>query len=78
MDSNKKSTNVAQVVSQHNIKFEKNLFETGSNALGGLAIAPRPNYDLTSLFECPVCFDFVTAPILQCHNGHLGNLNLTF
>ena len=73
MDSNKKSTNIAQVVSQHNIKFEKNLFDqTGTNSL---AIAPRPqNYDLTSLFECPVCFDYVTPPILQCHNGHLGTI----
>ena len=27
--------------------------------------------DLTSLFECPVCFDFVLPPIIQCQNGHL-------
>ncbi|CAI9180798.1 unnamed protein product [Rangifer tarandus platyrhynchus] len=27
--------------------------------------------DLASLFECPVCFDYVIPPILQCHNGHL-------
>ncbi|RWS25053.1 E3 ubiquitin-protein ligase SIAH1-like protein [Leptotrombidium deliense] len=27
--------------------------------------------DLTSLFECPVCFDYVLPPILQCQNGHL-------
>ena len=73
MDSNKKNTNVAQVVSQHNIKFEKNPFEpAGTNS--SLAVASRQaNYDLTSLFECPVCFDYVTPPILQCQNGHLGN-----
>uniref|UniRef100_A0A1B0FGE3 E3 ubiquitin-protein ligase n=1 Tax=Glossina morsitans morsitans TaxID=37546 RepID=A0A1B0FGE3_GLOMM len=27
--------------------------------------------DLTSLFECPVCFDYVLPPILQCSSGHL-------
>ncbi|KAB0346206.1 hypothetical protein FD755_024149 [Muntiacus reevesi] len=27
--------------------------------------------DLARLFECPVCFDYVLPPILQCHNGHL-------
>ena len=26
---------------------------------------------LASLFECPVCFDYVLPPILQCHAGHL-------
>ena len=29
------------------------------------------NQELTSLFECPVCFDYVLPPILQCQNGHL-------
>lgn len=33
---------------------------------------PSPSgSDLTSLFECPVCFDFVLPPIIQCANGHL-------
>lgn len=27
--------------------------------------------DLASLFECPVCFDYVLPPILQCSSGHL-------
>ena len=27
--------------------------------------------DLTNLFECPVCFDYVLPPILQCQSGHL-------
>lgn len=27
--------------------------------------------ELTQLFECPVCFDYVLPPILQCQNGHL-------
>uniref|UniRef100_A0A8C6RLL6 E3 ubiquitin-protein ligase n=1 Tax=Nannospalax galili TaxID=1026970 RepID=A0A8C6RLL6_NANGA len=29
------------------------------------------NNDLASLFECPVCFDYVLPPILQCRSGHL-------
>lgn len=29
------------------------------------------NNDLASLFECPVCFDYVLPPILQCASGHL-------
>ncbi|XP_027970895.1 E3 ubiquitin-protein ligase SIAH1-like [Eumetopias jubatus] len=39
--------------------------------------APAPagttasNSELASLFECPVCFDYVLPPILQCHSGHL-------
>ena len=32
---------------------------------------PTPASDLASLFECPVCFDYVLPPILQCHAGHL-------
>ncbi|UYV67358.1 SIAH2 [Cordylochernes scorpioides] len=30
-----------------------------------------PPADLASLFECPVCFDYVLPPIRQCANGHL-------
>ncbi|XP_022248421.1 E3 ubiquitin-protein ligase Siah1-like isoform X3 [Limulus polyphemus] len=33
--------------------------------------APTSAADLVSLFECPVCFEFVLPPILQCQNGHL-------
>ncbi|KAJ8344267.1 hypothetical protein SKAU_G00315960 [Synaphobranchus kaupii] len=29
------------------------------------------NNELASLFECPVCFDYVLPPILQCQSGHL-------
>lgn len=58
MDLNKKNTNIAQVVSQHNIKFEKNLFDQTA-ATNSLTIAPRStNYDLTSLFECPGKLNF--------------------
>lgn len=38
---------------------------TSSSTLGSAAS------DLTSLFECPVCFDYVLPPIMQCQNGHL-------
>ena len=27
--------------------------------------------DLASLFECPICFDHVLPPILQCEMGHI-------
>lgn len=39
-----------------------------SGSSGG---SSQPGSDLTSLFECPVCFDFVLPPIIQCQNGHL-------
>ena len=39
-------------------------------AMGGAAPPTQPS-DLASLFECPVCFDYVLPPILQCHAGHL-------
>jgi len=29
------------------------------------------NNDLASLFECPVCFEYVLPPITQCKSGHL-------
>uniref|UniRef100_A0A8C4RX28 E3 ubiquitin-protein ligase n=1 Tax=Erpetoichthys calabaricus TaxID=27687 RepID=A0A8C4RX28_ERPCA len=45
--------------------------------MGTLKYIPSPkapvatNSDLANLFECPVCFDFVLPPILQCRSGHL-------
>ena len=27
--------------------------------------------DLATLFECPVCFDYILPPITQCESGHL-------
>lgn len=29
------------------------------------------NQELAALFECPVCFDYVLPPIMQCSSGHL-------
>ncbi|KAF7989815.1 hypothetical protein HCN44_008489 [Aphidius gifuensis] len=33
--------------------------------------ASSSSTDLASLFECPVCFEYVLPPILQCQSGHL-------
>lgn len=35
------------------------------------ASLPGQTPELTALFECPVCFDYVLPPILQCQAGHL-------
>ncbi|KAJ3589115.1 hypothetical protein NHX12_009963 [Muraenolepis orangiensis] len=32
---------------------------------------PGQPSELIALFECPVCFDYVLPPILQCQAGHL-------
>ena len=42
-----------------------------SRTVPDLAGTAASNNNLASLFECPVCFDYVLPPILQCHNGHL-------
>lgn len=36
---------------------------------------PPQTADLASLFECPVCFDYVLPPIFQCQAGHLACSN---
>ena len=36
--------------------------------MAGLATSINPGSDLASLFECPVCFDYVLPPILQVNN----------
>ncbi|KAH0624081.1 hypothetical protein JD844_007418 [Phrynosoma platyrhinos] len=41
----------------------------GGGGSGG-PVSPQ-HHELTSLFECPVCFDYVLPPILQCQAGHL-------
>ena len=46
--------------------------EAGSSSSLTLAtVSSSPGNDLASLFECPVCFDYVLPPILQCQSGHL-------
>lgn len=50
---------------------------SGSGSVTAAAIAlpiatlPGQSAELTALFECPVCFDYVLPPILQCQAGHL-------
>ena len=51
---------------------------TGKRGRGGVAStsassvsALNSSTDLANLFECPVCFDYVLPPILQCQSGHL-------
>lgn len=50
----------------------------GSSSVPAAAVLSGPggpvspqHHELTSLFECPVCFDYVLPPILQCQAGHL-------
>lgn len=44
---------------------------SGPGAGGGADPVSPQHHELTSLFECPVCFDYVLPPILQCQAGHL-------
>ncbi|XP_023349791.1 E3 ubiquitin-protein ligase SIAH1 isoform X3 [Eurytemora carolleeae] len=48
-----------------------NAMNTSTGGIAGLATSPNSGSDLASLFECPVCFDYVLPPILQCQAGHL-------
>eukprot|EP00071_Canis_lupus_P030643 XP_022264200.1 E3 ubiquitin-protein ligase SIAH2 [Canis lupus familiaris] len=43
----------------------------GGGGGGGAGPVSPQHHELTSLFECPVCFDYVLPPILQCQAGHL-------
>ncbi|XP_053435033.1 E3 ubiquitin-protein ligase SIAH1-like [Nycticebus coucang] len=42
-----------------------------SQSVPALTDTTASNSDLASVFECPVCFDYVLPPILQCRRGHL-------
>lgn len=45
---------------------------SSSNQLSNLNTAPGTLTDeLAALFECPVCFEVVLPPIMQCQVGHL-------
>lgn len=35
------------------------------------AVATTAVVDVSSLIECPICFDHILPPILQCRNGHV-------
>lgn len=43
-----------------------------SSAAVSLPSTSLQSSELTALFECPVCFDYVLPPILQCQAGHLA------
>ncbi|PNF20737.1 hypothetical protein B7P43_G14733 [Cryptotermes secundus] len=42
-----------------------------SNSSATATNATTVSAEVASLFECPVCFDYILPPILQCQNGHL-------
>lgn len=44
---------------------------SGSSTSSNNTTTATMSTDLASLFECPVCFDYVLPPILQCQSGHL-------
>lgn len=44
---------------------------SSAGSLPPAAALPGQPPELTALFECPVCFDYVLPPILQCQAGHL-------
>ncbi|XP_014675052.1 PREDICTED: E3 ubiquitin-protein ligase SIAH1-like isoform X2 [Priapulus caudatus] len=44
---------------------------TGKSTVTPTAAPLTSTADLASLFECPVCFDYVLPPIIQCQSGHL-------
>lgn len=44
---------------------------SGGTSDSAAPAASNMSTDLASLFECPVCFDYVLPPILQCQSGHL-------
>lgn len=55
---------------------KRSLSNTDSAKVENLAnckalVSSSTNEELASLFECPVCFDYVLPPIMQCQNGHL-------
>ncbi|XP_008049735.1 E3 ubiquitin-protein ligase SIAH2-like, partial [Carlito syrichta] len=43
----------------------------GGGGGGGASPMSLQHHKLTLLFECPVYFDYVLPPILQCQAGHL-------
>merc|ERR1711994_139279 len=56
--------NTAQVAGTSNVSL-------AAGGLMNLNSSSSNNQDLASLFECPVCFDYVLPPIMQCQAGHL-------
>ncbi|XP_043279988.1 E3 ubiquitin-protein ligase Siah1 isoform X1 [Venturia canescens] len=57
-------------MSQLNISLGKRGRGVASTSATAVS-ASSSSTDLASLFECPVCFEYVLPPILQCQSGHL-------
>lgn len=68
---------MAQVVSQKRGRGINNgdqppAAASSTNQLSALSVSPGTLTDeLAALFECPVCFEVVLPPIMQCQVGHL-------
>ena len=56
-------------MSSKNRSLSSSLSSTIVGSVAGTTLASST--DLASFFECPVCFEYVLPPILQCPSGHL-------
>lgn len=54
-----------------NTSSNSNNTASSQMAVSNNTVSVPVSTDLASLFECPVCFDYVLPPILQCQSGHL-------
>ncbi|VEL16455.1 unnamed protein product [Protopolystoma xenopodis] len=57
--------NSSKTLEYYDDHFNKNEEVSAQNLTG------RNKLDLISLFECPVCYDYATPPIIQCQSGHI-------
>ena len=56
----------APMLKKHNMLVQVTpSMAAAATPMAGLATSINPGSDLASLFECPVCFDYVLPPILQ-------------
>ena len=60
------ATLISQVTSSPNM---------AASPMAGLATSINPGSDLASLFECPVCFDYVLPPILQVRKAQFPSIS---
>lgn len=67
-----KITNIKRRESSSSTPTISNTLSSSATSVGGTPVGDAGmSADLASLFECPVCFDYVLPPILQCQSGHL-------
>ena len=52
-------------------EMNKNIIDINSFKRENRCSGAANGTDLATLFECPVCFDYVLPPIIQCQSGHL-------